>query len=57
MHIKLLLSIAFTENFVMHVQLFLIFKRLDDVLENDENINYIENCENFMYTGIPGYLC
>ena len=23
------------------------------MLENDENINYIENTENFMYTGIP----
>ena len=49
MYIKLL-SIAFTENAVL-------FLRFDDVLKNDENINYIENCENFMYTGIPGYLC
>ena len=29
MHIRLLLSIAFAENFVMHLQL----KRLDDVLK------------------------
>ena len=54
MHIKLL-SVAFAENVVYESTTFLIW--LDDVLKNDENINYIENCENFMYTGIPGYLC